>query len=254
MSLTRRRFILTSLFLAAGCRTLEETGREDKKALLVSPYDLRLDDLFLMDFLLQQRGFQTNILSGDQCSEPSIFGKLEEIAKFSQPGSKTLFYYGGHYPVEVSEPGGSFLTYEGVKVSGQGDAERLSPEELFVNLGNVRGKKAAVIDACHSGIYSDYAAKNELLENYVVIAACPLGTETPFGNVFISGRYTGALTYGIYMTLSNSGGVNLSTAEINCGTDEYRRMSQEQLKSIIKSGDFPISFEMQREFDTDFWI
>ncbi len=254
MKLTRRRFILTSLLLASGCRTLEEQKRKGKKALLASPYENRAEDLFLMNFLLRERGFETTTLSREECNETNIFRNLEQIAKTSNDPSQTLFYYAGHYPIYFSQTGEPLMTQEGVLVKGEDDAGRLSPQELFYNLRNPKGKKAIIIDACHSGIYPDYARDKKPIKNYVVIAACPAGTETLFGKVFIQGRWTGALTYGIYQTLTNNKKVNLSEAKINCGTEEYRKMTQQQLKSKVPSSKFPISFEMQRESDTDYWI
>jgi hypothetical protein len=250
MRLTRRRFIGLAL-LAAGCHAPENTERGIRKAVLISPYQDRLDDLLLMWHLLERRGFQSKILSQGACTKRRINEELGKIAESSSSISKTFLYYGGHYPVERSQPGGSFLTYQGFRI---GEGEKLSPEEMFSALSPLKGRKAVVIDACHSGLYTEYVKKHNPIRNYVVIAACPRGTETLFGKVFIKGRWTGALTYGIYKALSEERKINLSDENIMCGTEEYRKMSPQELKKRAVSGDFPISLEIQRESDTDFWI
>lgn len=102
-------------------------------------------------FLGSRKGFAGNIsllLEGFTTYE-NIISSLEQYKRTLTEKSLFLFYFAGH-----------------------GDAERglalrwgrLSPQELYAHLDNIRGRKIVIIDACHAGKFLEgqYLPENTL--------------------------------------------------------------------------------------------
>lgn len=229
----------------------------NKKALLVQQDVDYEDDIQIMNHLLKNRGYKCQILIPSQTTEKKVFSSIEQIAAESNNKSQTVFYYTGNGD-SIEELG------NGISVNEYNDihTSRITPYELFEKLGKIKGKKAAIIDACHSGAFVEeieYLEEEiykslfgELIKNYVVIGACPKDRTTVSSKRYIKDKEVGALTFGIYNLLTSSNKlINFSEAEILCGNLLDR--INEKLGNPLAC-DLGKSFKMQRVSDTDFWL
>ncbi|MBN1386099.1 caspase family protein [Candidatus Woesearchaeota archaeon] len=180
---------------------IEEAG--NNHALLVGADGGNLrgvkNDLDNLAYHLARRGYAGNItrLYNGQATKPNVKAALEKAAYTSTSGSHFLFFYSGH--------GGE----RGLHL---GCFRNLKPAELYQSLSNIRGKKAAVLDCCHSGIFVHGINKLLIPDNTLVLAACAADKRAYEGRSPIMagspymGRFTEALVHYLH---ENRGNINL---------------------------------------------
>ena len=226
----------------------------NKKAILIEENYSRKDGIDIMAHLLKSYGYQCNTINPENATEDKIFSKIEQLATESNNSHQTVFYYAGHGHVINKYYG------KAISVKGRGiDKSRITEYELFDALGKIQGKKAIIIDACHSGAFVDYLKDIEfqelalgynIIDNYVAIASCPADCVSISSSKLIKDKRIGALTRGLYNLLNFTGSpVNLSTADIEIANKSHRKSID---KLAIEIEDPSLSFEMQRVSDTDF--
>lgn len=118
--------------------------------------------------VLGGRGYRPSMIGSSLCTRENVLASIDRLVEDSRDDSKTVFYYAGHgYYAEHG-----FEDDSSVKIVGHAEAG-IGPHELFERLGRVRGAKALFIDACFSGRFTDYLARNPtaLIRNYVVLAS-----------------------------------------------------------------------------------
>lgn len=230
---------------------------KNKKAILVQAETYRISDTLIMNHLLKSYGYQCQVVSPNNATEKEIFGKIEKLAEESQDNHQSIFYFSGHgYDLPDDE--------SSMKVSGsEYDSQRITNMEIFDRMGYVKGKKAFLIDSCQSGVFTDFLKniKNiesvmgfNIIDDYVAIAGCPSDSISMSSPNFIKDHHVGQLTVGLYKLLNYANGpVNLSTADIKIANKTHRE-NRKHIENTIRedSINLPLSFEMQRVYDTDF--
>jgi hypothetical protein len=221
-----------------------------------------------MEHLLKERGYRCDKLTFQEATEKKVLSSIEEIAEESRKVTedyRMVFYFAGHgSPQEIID---AQIYGEALRVNG-GTKDirqtRLTELELISALGKISGKKAIILDACESGVFVDFlkdipfqriALGEDIIRNFVALASCPGDYTSVSSTYFLKGKQVGALTFGIYTLLSSAAEpVNLSEAEILCGNGALRRNLGFLNQHFLKEGVPKISFDMQRAFDTDFYL
>jgi len=233
-----------------------------KRALLVSQDDFRTHDVVLMNALLRRCGYERKIIRHRECTEKTIVESIDQLARESDADSQTVFFYAGH-----GHDAGTYYS-KGVCVNGNPTniyEKRMTPFAILQLLGKIKGKKAVIIDSCYSGEFvdevKDKAVRSvfpDMINDYVVLAACPADNATVRSEGYAKGWDIGPLTAALYYLIGSSKGpVNLAKAEIPWRNSEsyiMSRYSNEAIGDIEKSVGASISFEMQRASDTDFFL
>lgn len=212
----------------------------NKKAILVQ--NKEYDDIEVINHELRRRGYDCYIL-GPEDTEEEIFKSINDVASESNDETKTVFYFSGH--------GANLEDYGQVIIVNSSnptyDKFGITPNCLFNKLAKVKGKKAIIIDACYSGRFTLEEELEGIIENYVVIAACPEDYKTHYSPLYIMGEKLGSLTFDIYKLLNKSKPVNLSKEKIPKSTLEFLL----QIPGKIISN---VSYEKQRVSDIDFYL
>ena len=126
------------------------------------------------------------------------------------------------------------------------------------------GKKAAILDNCHSGEFVDYLRNYNrfarpisklLISDYLFIASCPAENTSVASREFVEGYHLGQLTYGLIKVLKDETQlINLSQTEILCANESYRKNPEDVIARLEEKPRAPLSFDMQRISDTDFYL
>jgi len=220
------------------------------------------DNIQIMSFLLGSRGYELMNIPPLEATQDNVFGAIDRIAKRTEDGHRTVFYYAGHG--------------KGSGICLEGRPAPLFPDELLEVLGKCRGKKAILLEACNSGSFTDYARdflptyerlNGNVIDDFVVLASCPPNSETtvlpeylrrrklgPVTFEFSQGRKLGPVTHTLHKLLSSYSDVNLSTADISFADEHYGQYLDGINSSRSDPNSPPFSFEIQRYSDTDFFL
>jgi len=224
-----------------------------KKAILVQAEKERKDDIYIMNQLFGLYGYNCMTIKPEEASEDNIVSKIEKLAKESQEDQQTIFYFSGHGT--YFERFGSALRVKGRNYHNG----RITESELFGALGRVKGKKATLLDCCHSGAFTDFLKNMEtqdsskhIIDNYIAIAACPSGKNSLSTNLLIKDKYIGNLTYILYNSLNPGKKIDLSTIDIEFKEKRFLDNLKEFDQSINPDGEHELSFDIQRAYDTSF--
>ena len=250
-------------------------GLEDnlKNALIIKQYDgasklgFNYDSVDLMEYILNKKGYNINSLNYGYGNKDCIEKALGQLADKSTEESQTFIYFSAHgtdgkQTNPKTKRGGEPSIEPNAKPNTEqkgicifGSSNIISPEELYKMVGKIKGKKAIMIDSCHSGIFVDYIRKHEEIGDchihyYVVIAACPAGKTTKSNQRWWNG-YVGHLTFGFYIAIeqNNWQEFDLAAADIKAGTPLERLIWK--IKEPFGLND-EISLEMQRIADTSY--
>ncbi len=154
--------------------------------------------------LESRRGFRGNIetLLDRQTDYDNVVETLQRLERTATPESLTVFYFSGHG-------------------RRRGDLDlngsmKMSPGDLYDRLEWIRGRKAVIIDACHSGHFAD---ENIIPPETVVIASTrddDLAYEGDVGQ----GRKMGYLTNALTQIIDSSQQrLDLKKLQAQLGTD-----------------------------------
>ncbi len=221
-----------------------------KQALLVQQDMHSSDSAFFIDDMLQSRGYEVSTTSPENCTKEYVLAAIDELADKSRDDSRTLFYYSGH----------GFLS-DGITTIVDLYPEGIEPLELFSRLGRVRGKKAAIVDACLSGEFTDYLRRTycpvPLITDYVVIASTQRkglsfsGTIDVPNESRLKGRSISNVVYWMWTNHCEYGIFYLDKwplMDFTIPSEEAEKLAQ--MFPHIDVGQ--LSLEMQRISDTDF--
>lgn len=111
---------------------------------------------------LDQRGFRGNIrrAHGEKGTKQEVLGYLEKLNPLTTPDTHLLLYYAG-------------IGQEGLHLG----KERISPEELYTSLNNLRGKKAIILDYCEASEFLDEKKYNLPLRTLIIAATAERNTK-----------------------------------------------------------------------------
>jgi hypothetical protein len=223
----------------------------NKEAILIQQNKNAEHNIEIMDYLLSQYGYRCQKIIMNSARKDHILYNIKLRKRYTNGKSKTIIYYKGH----GKETGILGNNYTNKK-------ETITPYELFNSIGKIKGKKAIIIDACHSGIFTkaldrgyNFPLKRSI-ENYVCIASCPpknISINSPF---LIKNKYLGQLTFGLYKLLNFAKeDVNLITGKIEISNETHKKYINElsyyysELYGAHSKKIGDVSFEMQRVSD-----
>lgn len=231
-----------------------------KRAILVNQDEMRLDAEYLKEPLLK-RGYECFIITALRASQKNILEKLEELSEESTSLDSTIYFHSGHggvFDFLIGKPYTEALALNGYE---NFDELTLTPQELMGAMGKFRGKKAIMIDSCNGGAFTDYLKdlstneNNQVIRDYSCLASCPSGYST-LSVPLDYGYKLGPLCYSLLNLIGKETKtpVNLSKTEILCGPEYYRKNLDDVISSFGLGNGEPISFELQRISDTDFYL
>ena len=215
----------------------------NKKAILVKSNNY--SNIELINHELSRRGYDCKVIDTFSATNTKIFESIDEIAVNSNEETKTVFYISSEGYKGPNEKV-SILTVK--DYNSNKDYYAIYPYNLFEKLGKIKGKKAIFIDACYSGNFLECKNIEDLIENYVIVAACPEDRITASNFMYIfTGKYTSSLEFNLYKLLTKSEEpINISKQKIPKSNIEYILQA---LCSI-----FDISFKKRIISDTDFYL
>lgn len=266
------------------CNKLSYTLQTNKKALLVQQHWGK--DTQIMDYVLKKHGYECQLIEPSEATEKQVFDSIDQIARESNDKTQTVFYFAGHGDsfkrcgddTYVNSLKDNIVSFKGSTITpdeqfyilhlngnpNNFDESTITPDELFEALGKIKGRKAVIIDSCHSGGFVDKiknpekSSLGDIINNYVVIAACPANSVTFASPYYIFRKRISPLTYEIYNLASSSDKpLNLSKAKILYGNTLLEKTSgkfTEKFYEIIGGYSLDISSEMQRTSDIDFHL
>ncbi|MGD9275949.1 MAG: caspase family protein [Candidatus Pacearchaeota archaeon] len=250
----------TILTLERLLQKIDYTPIPGKKAILVQQDPTRGDDIKIANYYFKKFGYSIDYIPPNHATEDNIFKKINRIAS-NEKNNKTIFYYTGHggriknsFIINIDYING---------VPPDINKSRITPKEIFREIGKIKGKKAIIIDSCFSGIFpywikehlgrSKLTFKKKIINNFVVISATKEDSISVSSGEYIRGMKVGALTFGLYNLFNSKKGlINISKDEILCGNKEHRENPEKVLRLLKLPKDTKISFDMQRYGDTDF--
>lgn len=175
------------------------------------------NDVLLMSHILKSRGYNIDVINYNQLTWENIECIIGEKAKQSSKNSQTFFYFTGHCNTAPKE------WTDGLSINNVVEPDyysRITPYKLFSMLGEIKGKKAIFLDCCNSGMFTDFVrdsnrllSSEKLIEDYVVIAACPSDKNTISTNMLRFGR-VGALTFEFYKRFKKNSDKPIDLASI----------------------------------------
>ncbi len=224
-----------------------------KKALLILTDKDYHPDISLIKEVLEERGYVSTILDSDNADPDSILEEIAAFARNSHHEPETVIYYSGH----GDDEGLAIETDDGLRY--------VTPEQLFEAVGHISGKKAVILDSCHSGIFVNYIKDHGTeatephapqpkkphhgLSDYLVMSACPAkALAIGFKNS------PSAFTKALHQTLQNSSRkIELSQANIR---PELPLTPMEALGNLLKRlrGSGYYSANTQRAADIEFYL
>ncbi len=154
--------------------------------------------------LESRRGFRGNIetLLDRQTDYDSVVEKIQRLERTATPESLTLFYFSGHG-------------------RRQGDLDlngsmKMSPTDLYDRLEWIRGRKAVIIDACHSGHF----AEESIIPPETVVIASTRDDDLAYEGDVGQGRKMGYLTNALTQIINSSQQrLDLKRLQAQLGTD-----------------------------------
>ncbi len=169
---------------------------------------------------LIKRGFEGNVvkLYLPDATKERILERLEEATYLTTSDSHFIFYYSGH-----GDKKGLALD----------NLNTISPLELYSKLGNIRGKKAIILDCCHAGVFLSRKNKKKVPSNCLILtASSESGKAYSMPNdVIADGAYMGRFSAALVEYLDqNKGRIDL-------------RDFKERLDSVFKSGAMSIYYQ-----------
>ncbi len=112
--------------------------------------------------VLENAGFLTYLLTGNRIGREDILEELKYQADRSSYSDTLLFFFSGHGIGGSTEDEKGLLTrYSDI----DGQTAKISHSDLKETLGQFRGKKIIVIDACTQGYETKNLARNQTLQN-----------------------------------------------------------------------------------------
>ncbi len=155
-------------------------------------------DLYQLGKRLEERGFAGNIkeLFNEDANRKNVLEYLEQVAHLTTPESHFIFYYSGHG------------NHDGVQLG----IDKISPNDLYSRLRNIRGKKAIILDNCRAGVFINYENKEKMPPNTLVLAGSSETKPAYEGPDFTiaGGEYMGKFTAALIKYLDeNRGRLNL---------------------------------------------
>lgn len=113
------------------------------------------NDLEQMVEVLSPRGFagNTTVLRNEGATKRAVLGYLWNLRQQTTDSSHTLLYFSGH------------SGKHGIPLGG----ERLSPAELYASIDNLRGRKALLIDGCHTNVFLE----SEFIPPHTLVVGAP---------------------------------------------------------------------------------
>ncbi len=163
------------------------------------------NDVSAMNRTLEsRRGFRRNIetLLDGQTDYNSVVERLQAIERLATPESLTVFYFSGHG-------------------HRQGDLDlngkiKMPPLELYERLEWIRGRKAVIIDACHSGHF----AEESIIPPETVVIASTRDDDLAYEGDVGLGKKMGYLTRALTQIINSSQQrLNLKLLQEQLGTD-----------------------------------
>jgi len=132
--------------------------------------------------ILSDRGYagQVMLLETENLTKQRVFQELDTIKELSVPDSHVFVYYHGHG------------CDDGIHVGDQ----IVNPRQLYKKLGQIRGSKALVIEACNAGIFLNDSNLPKVPPHTLVMAASGVDAragETRLAGSEYMGRFTNAL-------------------------------------------------------------
>lgn len=241
-----------------------------KRALIVYTPSVEIGSKLMKD-LFEYYGYLTQLLNAEHLTRRDLENQLERLAENTNSCSQTIFYYCGHGVHAEDKP--IILDSEGLSLNNGSKEHIFRPSNFYSKIGKIRGKKAIILDACHSGLFIDYIKYQAIISDYVVIAACPAQHETPVMDWLKNVSKEEKLKHNI--PASDTLEVSLLTGTLIGSIDdlakkaEYRGRpridlstitiaplfsleQQRAIKEAAKSRGFSLSFEVQRVYDTAF--
>lgn len=227
------------------------TIEPNKKAILIQGNNY--SNIELINHELSRRGYDCKVIDSFSATNTRIFESIDEVAVNSNEETKTVFYISSE-GYKVPNEKFSILTVKDsnsllVKDSNPNtDCYAIFPHNLFEKLGKIKGKKAIFIDACYSGNFLECKNIEDLIENYVIVAACPEDKITASHFMYIfTGKYTSSLEFNLYKLLTKSEEpINISKQKIPKSNLEYILQAPCSI--------FDISFKKKIISDIDFYL
>lgn len=154
--------------------------------------------------LESRRGFRGNIetLLDAQTDHNSVVERLQVIERSATPESLTVFYFSGH-----GRRGGDLDI---------NDKMKMSPADLYDHLDWIRGRKAVIIDACHSGHF----AEESIIPPETIVIASTRDNDLAYEGDVGSGKKMGYLTRALTKIINSSQQrLNLKLLQAQLGSD-----------------------------------
>jgi hypothetical protein len=235
-------------------------SKPKKRAILVNQDEMRLDPEYLKE-PLSKRGYECFTIQSSRASQKNILEKLAELSGESRAIDETIYFHSGHGGVFDFLIGKTYTEALALNGYENFDELTLTPQELMGAMGKFKGKKAIMIDSCNGGAFVDYLKNistnenNQIIRDYSCLASCPSGYST-LSVPLDYGYKLGPLCYSLIELFNEKpkNPINLSKAEILCGPEYYRKNLDEVISSFDLGNSEPISFELQRISDTDFYL
>jgi len=151
-----------------------------------------------------RRGFRGNIetLLDTQTDYDNVVEGLQRLERATTPESLTVFYFSGHG-----------------RRMGDLDLDgsmKMSPTDLYDRLEGIRGRKAVIIDACHSGHF----AEESIIPPETVVIASTRDDDLAYEGDVDSGKKMGYLTNALTRIIDSSQQrLDLKRLQAQLGTD-----------------------------------
>ena len=230
---------------------MNSTPAITKRALLIQQDLAHADSINFMGGLIASFGYALFMMYPPYNSGRHVVPAVLRLAELARPCDMTVIYYSGH------GNGVGLAYYDVEENNGKDDSHlRTKPEDLITAAAQIKGKKAIIIDTCHSGMFVDYVREHPgCIDNYVVLAACPGDKDTiKSNNDLTSNKPIGSLAWGIDSALRENHSLpDLSTLAITCGTPGTRSMIERLQADPLYDGDKKdVCLDPQRHSDTNF--
>ncbi len=219
---------------------------DSKKAILIYNNNDGKLSADLMAELLNIYHYELNVLGPEESTKNNILHQLKNLASESKDNQRTILYYCGRGFIDDF--------YEGIIVNDDIIADFpsiISPADLYEAVNELRGKKAIILDACHTGMFVDFVEDkknvNAPLKDYVIIASCPQECVSYRVHETEVGYLTSRILVDI---IKQKGPINLSNINLSPMMNEnyIKRLEKSGLKHTGKKA----SVDVQRIFDIEF--